>query len=344
MVVSCNFRCHISIVNMLICVTGSEGFIGSHLVERLLALGHSVRGLVQYNSFNSVGWLENVRHHPNLQIVLGDVRDSGQMEEFCDEAEIVFHLASLVAIPHSYSAPHSYLETNVFGTLNMLQAARRARVKRFIQTSTSEVYGSAISLPISEKHPLQAQSPYSASKISADAVAYSYWTSFEFPAVILRPFNTFGPRQSMRAVIPTLVAQALTGAGQVKLGALSPRRDFTYIDDTVEGFIRAMGAPGIEGEAINLGTGYDVSVEELVRFVEGIVGRGLVLSRDKLRVRPDMSEVDCLRSDNSKALALLDWQPKLVGEPGLREGLSLTAEWLKGQIERGLIHAADYVT
>lgn len=328
----------------MISITGAEGFIGSHLVERLLNLNHSVRALVHYNSFNSVGWLENVRRHSELEIVLGDVRDPEQMLNFCEGSEIVIHLASLIAIPHSYVAQQSYLETNALGTMNVLNGARRAGVRRFIQTSTSEVYGSAISLPMGESHPLQAQSPYSASKIAADAMVFSYWSSFDFPATILRPFNTFGPRQSHRAVIPTLISQALKEGDKVFLGSLSPRRDFSFIEDTIDGYIRAVEAPGIEGEVINLGTGFDVSIGELVSLVGEVLGRPIVVDGEAARFRPDKSEVDCLRSDNSKAARLLGWSPRYAGREGLREGLVVTAKWLEEQTASGSPDASSYVT
>ena len=232
----------------------------------------------------------------------------------------------------------------MLGTMNVLNAARRAKVRRIVHTSTSEVYGTARELPISEDHPLQAQSPYSASKISADALTFSYWSSFGLPAVILRPFNTFGPRQSMRAVIPTLIVQALTDPGSIKLGSTTPTRDFTYIEDTVDGFIRAMDANGVEGETINLGTGYDIPISELLHLVQAIVGRDLSHTLDEQRLRPENSEVDCLRSDNSKAAKLLDWTPKLTGPDGLSKGLEKTTYWLQSQIASGHFSSREYVT
>ena len=329
---------------MRISVTGGEGFIGSHLVERLIRDGHQVRALAQYNSFDAVGWLEDIRHHPNLEVVLGDVRDAEQMQTFAHDSEVLFHLASLIAIPYSYSAPQSYFETNVLGTMNVLNAARRAGVRRLVHTSTSEVYGTAKQLPISESHPLQAQSPYSASKISADALTFSYWSSFDLPAVILRPFNTFGPRQSMRAVIPTMIVQALTESGSVKLGSTTPTRDFTYIEDTVDGFVRAMEASGVEGETINLGTGYDIPISELLQLVQITSGRELSIALEERRLRPEKSEVDCLRSDNSKAANLLDWTPKFIGRDGLLKGLEKTTDWLRTQIASGHFSSKEYVT
>jgi len=328
---------------MVIAVTGSEGFIGSHLVERLLASGHSVRALVQYNSFNSVGWLEESEKVDGLEIVFGDVRDSEQMNTFVEDAESVLHLAALIAIPHSYQAPNSYMETNVMGTLNMLNASKRAGVGRFVHTSTSEVYGTALHVPISESHPLQGQSPYSASKIGADALAHSYWASFDLPVVTLRPFNTFGPRQSLRAVIPTLLAQVIDGAESISLGSTLPTRDFTYIDDTVSGFVAAMNSEGIDGQTINLGTGFEISIGDLVRLVGEVVGRRIEVNVDSERLRPEGSEVERLLSDNSKARALLNWMPELSGLEGLKKGLILTMDWLRPLVEDGRFQAGTYV-
>ena len=328
---------------MDICVTGAEGFIGSHLVERLLASGKRVRALVQYNSFNSVGWLEESKKADGLEIVFGDVRDAEQMNTFVEGVESVLHLAALIAIPHSYQAPNSYVQTNVVGTLNMLNAAKRTGVRRFVHTSTSEVYGTALYVPISEDHPLQAQSPYSASKISADALAHSYWASFDLPVVTLRPFNTFGPRQSLRAVIPTLLAQVIDGAESISLGSTLPTRDFTYIDDTVSGFVAAMNSEGIDGQTINLGTGFEISIGDLVRLVEEVVGRRIEVNVDSERLRPAGSEVERLLSDNRKAQALLNWTPELSGLEGLKKGLILTMDWLRPLVEDGRFQAGTYV-
>jgi len=328
---------------MDICVTGAEGFIGSHLVERLLESGKRVRALVQYNSFNSAGWLEEIKKVEGLEIVFGDVRDSEQMNTFVEGSESVLHLAALIAIPHSYQAPNSYVQTNVVGTLNMLNAAKRAGVRRFVHTSTSEVYGTARHVPISEDHPLQGQSPYSASKIGADALVQSYWSSFDLPVVTLRPFNTFGPRQSLRAVIPTLLAQVIEGAESISLGSTLPTRDFTYIDDTVAGFVAAMNSEGIDGQTINLGTGFEISIGDLVRLVEEVVGRRIEVNVDSERLRPAGSEVERLLSDNRKAQALLSWTPELSGVEGLKKGLSLTMDWLRPLVEDGRFQAGTYV-
>jgi len=328
---------------MVICVTGAEGFIGSHLVERLLSSGKRVKALVQYNSFNSVGWLEESKEVDGLEIVFGDVRDSEQMSAFVEGAESVLHLAALIAIPHSYQAPNSYVQTNVVGTLNMLNASKRAGVRRFVHTSTSEVYGTALQVPISEDHPLQGQSPYSASKIGADALAHSYWSSFDLPVVTLRPFNTFGPRQSLRAVIPTLLAQVIGGADSISLGSTLPTRDFTYVDDTVSGFVAAMNSEGTDGQTINLGTGFEISIGDLVHLVEEIVGRRIDVNVDSERLRPEGSEVERLLSDNRKAQELLSWSPKLSGVEGLKKGLSLTMDWLRPLVEDGSVQAGPYV-
>jgi len=326
-----------------ICVTGAEGFIGSHLVEKLLGAGHRVKALIQYNSFNSLGWLKDVRSHKALEIVAGDVRDASQMLDFVKGSDRVIHLAALIAIPHSYSAPDSYFSTNVQGTLNLLNASKASGVKRFVHTSTSEVYGSALQVPISEDHPLQAQSPYSASKIGADALAHSYWSSFELPVVILRPFNTFGPRQSFRAVIPTLLGQLLSGVNTIQLGATSPTRDFTFVDDTVEGFMKAMLAPGVEGQTINLGTGFEISISDLVHLAGTLLGRDVEIQADEARLRPLGSEVDRLLSDNSKAAQLLGWEPQLVGIHGLKVGLQATMDWLSPRLGSDSSGVADYV-
>ena len=326
---------------MRICVTGADGFIGSHLADSLLELGHEVRALVQYNSTNSTGWLEPDRE--NLEVVAGDIRDPSQMDDLVHGVEQVFHLAALIAIPHSYSAPNSYVATNVLGTQNLLNSSRKHGVKRFIHTSTSEVYGSAIRTPIDETHPLQAQSPYSASKIGADALAQSYWTSFDLPVVTIRPFNTFGPRQSLRAVIPTVLAQIASGRSSISLGAVSPTRDFTYVSDTVRGFLASMSAPNIEGETINLGTGYEISIGSLVELAGEVSGRRLEINTHEVRMRPENSEVERLVSDNSKALSLLDWRPELQGVEGLRAGLQKTLDWITPLVKEGNVDATQYV-
>ena len=304
-------------------VTGADGFIGSHLVEALMAEGCKVRAFVYYNSFGSWGWLDNSKVKNDIEIFSGDVRDPFGVKQAMKSVDVVFHLAALIAIPYSYHSPNSYIDTNVTGTLNIVQAARDLGVEKVIHTSTSEVYGTAKFVPITEEHPLQGQSPYSASKIGADQIAWSYYTSFATPVVILRPFNTYGPRQSARAVIPTIITQALAGKKQIKLGAISPTRDFSYVADTVSGFIAAAKAEKILGETINLGTGSEVTIKETAEMIAKITGNKFTIASDEQRLRPKKSEVERLLSSNAKAKKLLKWQPKY----SLEEGLSKTIKW-----------------
>jgi len=308
-------------------VTGADGFIGSHLAERLVALGADVRAFCFYNSNRSMGWLDGAEPavKKSLDVRLGDIRDARFVEEACKGVDTVFHLAALIAIPYSYHAPESFVDTNVKGTLNILEGARRAGCRRVIQTSTSEVYGTPSVLPIRETHPLQGQSPYSASKIAADKLCEAYHCSFGLPVVTLRPFNTYGPRQSTRAVLPTLLVQLLAGKKEVKLGRLDPKRDLTFVADTVEGFIRAGVNPGVEGETIQLGTGRAVSIGELFDAACRVLGRQAGVVQETQRIRPEESEVMALLSDPSKAKALLKWEPKVE----LEEGLQRTASWLE---------------
>ncbi len=310
-------------------VTGAEGFIGSHLVEQLVSQGYEVTAFVMYNSFNSLGWLEaidsNIRSA--IRIVSGDLRDFDSVRSAMKGTEGCLHLGALIAIPYSYQAPESYFDTNVRGTLNVLRAARDLELARVIHTSTSEVYGTAQRVPIDEKHPLNGQSPYSASKIAADQMAYSYYCSFDVPVVIIRPFNTFGPRQSARAVIPTILTQLAIGS-MVKLGALTPTRDFTYVSDTADGLIAGLRADdAVLGEVVNLGTGFDVSIGDLARLIADVMGKPLRIAEDIQRLRPPKSEVDRLQADNQKAKSLLGWTPRFAGRTGLKEALSLTAKW-----------------
>lgn len=310
-------------------VTGADGFIGSHLTERLVELGARVRPFCLYNSQGSWGWLDqsspDVRSR--LDVRLGDIRDPRCVEESLEGVDYVFHLAALISIPYSYVAPASYVETNVSGTLNVLEAARRHRVRRIVHTSTSEVYGTPATLPIRETHPMQAQSPYAASKVAADQLALSYHASFEVPVTVLRPFNTYGPRQSTRAVTSTLLYQLLSGAREVELGRLDTRRDLTYVGDTVEGFIRAALAEGIEGATIQLGTGQAVSIGELFTMCCEAVGVQAEVRQDPRRMRPDASEVLVLESDPSLARERLGWQPQMP----LVEGLRRMADWIRNQ-------------
>lgn len=314
---------------MRVLLTGADGFIGSHLAEKLVLEGHEVTALCLYNSFNSFGWLDQIssRVRDQMDLVLGDIRDPSQMSALVRNKDCVLNLAALIAIPYSYRAPDSYLQTNIQGTLNLLNAARDWGVSKFVHTSTSEVYGTARYVPIDEAHPLQGQSPYSASKIAADQLVFSYFSSFELPAMILRPFNTFGPRQSARAVIPTIISQLAAGKREISLGSMSPTRDFTFISDTVSGFIAAMNSAHTDGEVINLGTGFEISIGDTYKTIARLMNVDAELLHDAERVRPGNSEVERLLSDNSKAAELLGWTPLLVGSVGLERGLAQTIDW-----------------
>lgn len=307
--------------NKKVLVTGSEGFIGSHLVERLLELGADVRAFVLYNSFNNWGWLDTFeeRKKEKLKIFTGDIRDANNVRMAMKDIDIVFHLAALIGIPYSYCAPESYVLTNTIGTLNLAQAAKDFKIEKIIHTSTSEVYGTALYVPIDEKHPLQAQSPYSASKISADMIADSFYRSFELPVCICRPFNTYGPRQSARAVIPNIIAQILAGAEKIRLGSLDPVRDFTYVKDTVEGFIKIAETKNTIGEVINIGSGYGLTIGELAEKISIIMGKKIDVVCDEERIRPSGSEVMQLVCSNEKAKKMLGWEPKYSLEKGLKE-------------------------
>lgn len=312
-----------------ILVTGADGFIGSHLTETLVRQGYDVRAFVFYNSFNSWGWLDHLSDDlkGKFEVVAGDIRDSNGVREAMKGCDAVLHLAALIAIPFSYNSPSTYVETNVNGTLNILQAARDLGVNKVVHTSTSEVYGTARFVPISEDHVLQGQSPYSASKIAADQLAYAFYSSFELPVITLRPFNTYGPRQSARAVIPTIITQLATGRDSIKLGALFPTRDFSYVQDTVSGFIAALNSNKGFGEVVNLGSGFEISIGDTANLIAEAMGISLEISEDQERFRPDKSEVDRLWADNGKAKALLDWTPEHGGLEGFKLGLSRTIEW-----------------
>jgi dTDP-glucose 4,6-dehydratase len=315
--------------NKKVLVTGAGGFIGSHLTERLVELGASTRALVHYNSAGSWGWLDHSPLKDEVEVIPGDICDRDSMARATDGIEIVFHLAALIAIPYSYHAPLSYIRTNVEGTLNVLQSAKSAGAELVVQTSTSEVYGTARTVPISEEHPLQGQSPYSASKIGADKMAEAVHRSFGLPLTIVRPFNTYGPRQSARAVIPTIITQALT-QDAIRLGNLEPTRDLNYVTDTVEGFISAASSPAAIGQVINIGTGLEISIGELARRILKMLGKDLPIICEDQRVRPDKSEVERLCADNRRALELLNWQPRVT----LEEGLRRTIAWLQENDER----------
>jgi NAD dependent epimerase/dehydratase len=312
-------------------VTGADGFIGSHLVEELVGAGERVRALAQYNSFNSLGWLDTLAPsvRKNFEIVTGDIRDANFVRNIVADCDVVYHLAALIAIPYSYVAPESYVATNVGGTLNILIAARHHGVSKVIHTSTSEVYGSAQSVPISESHPLQAQSPYAATKIAADQLALSFYRSFELPVAVLRPFNTYGPRQSARAILPTIITQILSGKRVIHLGALSPTRDFTFVKDTAKAF-RCLAASdqGI-GDVINSGSNFEVTIRDAAHLVADVMGVEIAIEQDQERVRPEKSEVERLWADNSKAVRLIGWAPKYSGLEGFRRGLTETVEWLR---------------
>ena len=309
-----------------ILVTGADGFIGSHLTEALLAAGHSVRALSYYNSFNNWGFLEGIKH-PNLEVVSGDVRDNNFCRTLMKDVDTVYHLAALIAIPYSYVAPDSYIDTNIKGTLNICQAAKESDVRKILVTSTSEVYGTALYVPIDEKHPKQPQSPYSASKIGADAVALSFHHAFGLPVTIVRPFNTFGPRQSARAFIPTVITQIANGMKEIKVGDLRPTRDFNYVADTVAGFMAIAKAPGTEGKEINIATGKDHSMKETLELIAEIMGEKVNWVEDPERIRPADSEVFRLCGDNTLLKQLTDWHP----EVGFEEGLRRTVEWFRNK-------------
>jgi dTDP-glucose 4,6-dehydratase len=311
-----------------ILVTGADGFIGSHLVEKLVKDGDTVTAMVQYNSFGTWGWLDDLPAPvlKEINVICGDVRDADFISTAMQNIEKVAHLAALIAIPYSYQAPSQYIHTNILGTQNVLRAALE-RDTSVVHTSTSEVYGSAQFIPITERHPLVGQSPYSASKIGADQLAYSYYASFDLPVTTIRPFNTYGPRQSNRAVIPTIITQLLENSGKLKLGNLSATRDFNYIEDTIRGFRLALDADNIFGETINIGSGFELSIKELAKILCQITHRELDINYDEERVRPEKSEVNRLFACNKKAKELLKWSPEFGAGPGLKKGLEATVEW-----------------
>ena len=303
-------------------VTGADGFIGSHLVDLLVSKGLKVRALSQYNSFNNWGWLEDVKCLNEIEVVSGDVRDPFYCKEIMRDVDCVFHLAALIAIPYSYTAPQSYVETNVTGTLNICQAARELGGIRVIHTSTSEVYGTAQYVPIDEKHPLQPQSPYSASKIGADAMAMSYFNAFELPVTIARPFNTFGPRQSARAVIPTIISQIANGTKEIKLGDVSPTRDFNYVTDTCRGFIELANCSDAIGKTVNIGSNYEISVGDTLNLIKDLMKSDVTFITEDQRLRPENSEVFRLWCDNSLIHQLTGFKPSFSIENGLQETIN----------------------
>ena len=312
-------------------VTGADGFIGSHLVEGLVRAGVPVRAFVFYNSFNSWGWLDHCDAdvRGQFEVFAGDVRDPHGVRQAMQGCDAVLHLAALIAIPYSYHSPDTYVDTNIKGTLNVLQAARDLSLARVVHTSTSEVYGTARAVPITEEHPLQGQSPYSASKIGADQIALSFYASFETPVVVIRPFNTYGPRQSARAVIPAVITQVASGRRQIHLGAVHPTRDFSFVTDTVAGFIAALRAERVVGEVINLGSGFEISIGDTAKAIGEVMGTTVEVMLDEQRLRPGKSEVERLFASNAKAKSLLNWSPAYGGLDGFKRGLAHTVEWFR---------------
>jgi len=317
-----------------ILVTGADGFIGSHFTEALVRSGHKVKAFVHYNSFSSWGWLDScasdIKGH--FEVFAGDIRDPHGVKAAIASCDAVVHLAALIAIPYSYHSPDAYVDTNVRGTLNVLQACRELSVSRIVHTSTSEVYGTARFVPITEEHPLRGQSPYSATKIAADQLAYSFYASFGLPVVIARPFNTYGPRQSARAVIPTIISQIASGERRIKLGAISPTRDFNYVQDIVDGFCAALHGSGGLGEAFNFGSDFEISVGETARLVAEVMNAEIEIVTDEARIRPVDSEVERLWADNSKASDVFGWSPKYAGREGFRRGLAETVAWFTNPV------------
>lgn len=333
-----------NIKNKKILITGADGFIGSHLTEELVRRGHNVRAFVYYNSFNSLGWLDHSDKDvkDSIDIFAGDIRDPHGVKDALKGCDVVMHLAALIAIPYSYHSPDTYVDTNIKGTLNVLQAARELSIEKIVHTSTSEVYGTARYVPIDEEHPLQGQSPYSASKIGADQMALAFFRSFNTPVAIIRPFNTYGPRQSARAVIPTIILQIANSIKDIKLGALHPTRDFNYIKDTVNGFIATAESDASIGEVINVGSNYEISIGETAQIIAGIMGQQINTVEDEIRLRPKRSEVERLWADNSKAKRLLSWSPNYSGREGLRRGLQETVAWFTTKENLKLYKSAIY--
>ena len=309
-------------------LTGADGFIGSHLSEKLVTEGYDVKALVQYNSFGTWGWLDSIdkRIVDQIEIVSGDIRDPHLCNSLVKDCNKVLHLAALIAIPYSYSAPHQYVETNISGTCNLLQSAILNGVEKFIQTSTSEVYGTAQYVPIDESHPLSGQSPYAASKIGADQLALSFYNSFNLPLTVIRPFNTYGPRQSARAVIPSIIIQLIKGK-KISMGGLSPTRDFNFVTDITRGFIASLESDKALGEVINLGSNYEVTIKDAALLIAEVMQRDIEIEQSAERLRPKNSEVERLFSSNNKAKDLLDWEPEYSGLEGLRRGLEETINW-----------------
>lgn len=329
---------------MKVLVTGADGFIGSHLTEALVRAGHEVCAFVLYNSFNSWGWLDHCGSDVKgrFEVFAGDIRDPNGVRTALKGREAVLHLAALIAIPYSYHSPDTYVDTNVKGTLNVVQAARDLGLSKVVHTSTSEVYGTARFVPITEEHPLQGQSPYAASKIGADQIAWSYFASFGTPVAILRPFNTYGPRQSARAVIPTIITQLANGDCRIKLGAVHPTRDFNYVDDTVAGFLAALVSDSAVGQVINLGSNFEISIGDTAKIIAELMGVDVTIETEAQRLRPETSEVERLWAANDKARELLKWQPEYRGREGFRHGLAKTIEWFRDPTQLARYKAGIY--
>ena len=334
----------LEIKDKTVLVTGADGFIGSHLTEALVRQGYKVRAFVLYNSFNSWGWLDHCASDVKgrFEVFMGDIRDPNGVSEAMKGCDVVIHLAALIAIPYSYHSPDTYVDTNIKGTLNVLQAARKHGVRRVLHTSTSEVYGTARFVPITEEHPLQGQSPYSATKIAADQLAYSFYTSFGLPVVIVRPFNTYGPRQSARAVIPTIITQIEDKQKAIRLGSISPTRDFSFVQDTVDAFIAVLKSDNGKGEVVNLGSNFEISIGDTVKLITSLMGAEVEIIADDVRLRPENSEVQRLWSDNQKILRLFGWAPKYGGQEGFKKGLSETIDWFGNAQNRSGYKAEIY--
>ncbi|MBH44237.1 MAG: NAD-dependent dehydratase [Gammaproteobacteria bacterium] len=317
--------------NKNILITGADGFIGSHLTEALFKFNCNLRVMTMYNSFNTWGWLDTIDKKvlKNIEVISGDIRDKKFVNNACKNIDYIFHLASLIAIPHSYNSPYAYLETNALGTLNLVESSLENNIKKIIHTSTSEVYGESSKIPINESELIKAKSPYSAMKIAADQIAYSYFSTYNLPVTILRPFNTFGPRQSCRAIIPTIITQLLNTKNKIKLGSLYPTRDFLYVTDTVDGFIKSLLSEKNIGEIINIGSGYEISIGNLVQMIQKIMKTKFLVTTDKDRIRPKPGEVFRLKADIKKAKKLLNWKPKYTGKDGLQKSLLITIKWFK---------------
>ncbi len=332
------------LTNKKILVTGADGFIGSHLVEYLLHQGHDVRAFVYYNSFNSWGWLDSLPQTTlnDLDVFSGDIRDPHGVKQAMKGCDVVLHLAALIAIPYSYHSPASYVDTNITGTLNIVQAARELGVEKIVHTSTSEVYGTAQFVPITENHPLQGQSPYSASKIGADQIAMSFYSSFDTPVSIIRPFNTYGPRQSARAVIPTIITQLLNGNHDIKLGAITPTRDFNYVNDTVRGFVAVAEHDEAIGQVINIGSNFEISIGDTAKLIAEALHKEINIISDEARIRPEKSEVERLWACNKKANELLNWSPEYGDADGFKRGIIETAEWFSDPVNLSQYKANIY--